>query len=176
VLCEQPCPALAPSSSPRVQLIADQKIHIRKQSETPKLVNSHRFLGSIHGLLRESQSFRSFATHTCMSPYQRDHYRRRTHYRSRQQSREYPSSLISIRSTTMSGNKLCAKCEDIISIGPPENTSWPWKRAEHHADSRAFLRAVEQGCYICTWSWRRYSMPSYDGPQTTHTVHHTTYE
>ena len=72
----------------------------------------------------------------------------------------------------MSANSLCTQCQDIFTAGrvgrAPENK-------QHHADSTGFFRAVEEGCYICSWTWRqcRWQHPQEHGAYDR--VHHTEY-
>jgi hypothetical protein len=72
----------------------------------------------------------------------------------------------------MSENRLCATCEDIISKGPNEIG----QKKEHHTNDKAFLQAVEQGCYVCTWAWRNYTSLARHSRRSSHIVHHTTYK
>jgi hypothetical protein len=72
----------------------------------------------------------------------------------------------------MSKNRLCARCQDIISNGPDKLD----QEEEHHTNDKTFAQAVEQGCYICSWSLRDQRLGGSDGCQKTHVVRHTTYQ
>ena len=71
----------------------------------------------------------------------------------------------------MSGNRLCAKCQEIISKGPDKSV----QENDHHSNNKALLQAVEQDCYVCSWTLRDYRSRSSNRRQKPHIVHHTTY-
>jgi len=50
------------------------------------------------------------------------------------------------------------------------------QRKLHHADSAAFFRAVEEGCYICNWAWRNYKWLHPQVHRASNPVRHTEYD
>jgi hypothetical protein len=73
----------------------------------------------------------------------------------------------------MSERRLCARCQEIFSVGIYQDD--PWERIEHLADSEAFFRAVEHGCYICSWTWRNHIWSESREHRTFEPVHHTAF-
>jgi hypothetical protein len=77
----------------------------------------------------------------------------------------------------MAGSRLCATCQDILLVHPREDEeAEAHTDKQHHTDSEGFFRAIEQGCYICSWTWRgmRWSRPK--GHIAHVPVHHTMYK
>lgn len=71
----------------------------------------------------------------------------------------------------MSGNRLCAKCQEIISKVPDKSV----QENDHHSNNKALLQAVEQNCYVCSWTLRDYRSRRSNRRQKPHIAHHTTY-
>ena len=72
----------------------------------------------------------------------------------------------------MSGNRLCARCEDIISKGPKEIN----QDKEHHSNDKAFVQAAKQGCYVCTWTWRKHISTALHSRRSSPIIRHTVYK
>jgi len=66
-----------------------------------------------------------------------------------------PRRTHPIQVVAMAETRLCAKCQEIISAGIDPEAELP--RQPHHTTRESFFQAVEQGCYICAWTWREHS-------------------
>jgi hypothetical protein len=72
----------------------------------------------------------------------------------------------------MSGNRLCVKCQEIISKEPDKSG----QQNDHHSDNKAFLQAVEQNCYVCSWTLRDFKSRVSGERQKPRILHSTTYK
>jgi hypothetical protein len=68
----------------------------------------------------------------------------------------------------MSDGRLCARCQAIFSSDVDLLITY-----DHYNDGSAFIRAAKEGCYICTWAWRRFTWSSTHGSYVDRPVHHT---
>lgn len=78
-------------------------------------------------------------------------------------NKAYPDDSI----MPMSGSRLCDQCQTVLSLGPDDSG----EVKEHHATGETFFQAIKQGCYICSWAWRKYDQAK--GPTAHSPVHHT---
>jgi len=69
----------------------------------------------------------------------------------------------------MSKNRLCARCQEILSEGPVK------QERDHFSNGEAFLQAAEQGCYICSWTLNNYKWHPVRNSRVGNPIHYTTY-